>query len=202
MISDDYKKALDLFNQKEYTQAAKLFDKLDLKYESGYCEFAKTDFEKAKYIWEHSNIDSPAVNWGFCALNLVNLIIPIKMSYFQIRNFLERDIAVLLEGEHMNYVENIISAEKVLFKFNPESYKFIGRVLVNEGYLDVGYDFLLKARDVCYTDPEVHFLIAEYFLFLLDRETAARVLEDSLKINPDYYPAKSLLEQTLCDPAD
>lgn len=194
MTSEEFKTAIKLFDQKEYNKAAKIFDKLDLKYEAGYCEFAKGNLDKAKYIWEKSQIDSPAINWGYSIINLINKTIPFKLSYFQIRNFLERDIDILLENNHIGYVNNILDAEKILYKFNSESYKYLGRVLLHACYFDLAYEFLLKARDICYADPEVHVLIAEYFLFNIEKEKGIAVLEEAVKLNPDYFPAKSLLE--------
>lgn len=194
MTSEEFKTAIKLFDQQEYDKAEKIFEKLDLKYEAGYCEFVKGNLDKAKFIWEKSQIDSPAINWGYSIINIINKTIPFKLSYFQIRNFLERDLELLIINKHWDYVDNIISAEKIFYKFNSESYKYLGRVLLHACYFDLAYAFLLKAREICYTDPEVHVLIAEYFLFNLDKEKGIEVLEEAIKINPDYFPAKSLLE--------
>ena len=194
MTSKEYTTALNLFNESKYAEAAKLFDELGFLYESGYGEFAQGNLDKAKYIWKASKIDSPAIEWGNCIIQLINRTIPIKISYFQIRNFLERDLDVLLCSDLMDYADRVLSAEKILFKYNPETYKFMGRGLMAFGFFDLAYEFLLKAQNVCYTDVEVQFLIAQYFICKLDRESGAAVLKKLIKNAPDYYPAQKLLE--------
>lgn len=194
MKSEEHQKALELFEKREYKQAAKIFKKLNLQYEYGYCEFAQGNINKAKSIWDKSKIDSPAIQWGSCIVNLMNNTFPIKISALQIRNFLERDLDVLLWNDQFDCVDKILFAEKILFRFNPETYKFLGRVILNYGYFDLGYNFLLKAEEICYSDPEVQVLIAKYFVLSLKRPKAIEILENLIKTKPDYYPARCMLE--------
>lgn len=190
----DYKNALILFQNGEYQEAFELFRSLDKLYECGYCKFISGDIKSAQNIWQLSKIDSPALNWGLCMIALINLTIPQRLSFFQIRNFLERDLDLLIKNGHIKYVENIISAADILSEYNAETYKFIGRVLLNNGYCTQGYEFLQKARDIYYSDPETHYLLAQYYLLINDKNAATKILKKSLSFNPHYFPASNLLE--------
>ena len=87
-----------------------------------------------------------------------------------------------------------MSASDILVEFNPEAYKFIGRVLLNNGYFDLANEFLQKALEICYSDCEVHFLLAQYYLFKEDVQSAIKILKKSISINSGYFPAKNLLK--------
>ena len=193
MNSKDYYKALDLFYKKEYDKAFNLFKKLNLQYECGYCKLIQANLNEAKSIWENSKIDSPAIKWGLSLIELINLKIPYSLTFFLIRNCLERDLTLLIENKQLKYAENIISAEEFLTEYNTETPKFIGRVLIQQGYLEFGFDFLKKAKDICYTDPEVNYLIAEYYIYKLQFNNAASVLSETVQQNPHYFPASNML---------
>ena len=82
----------------------------------------------------------------------------------------------------------------MLAQNNQESYKFIGRVFVNNEYFDLAELFLKRAKDICYVDPEVHFLLAKCHLHNNDKKEAKKALKTSIEKGYGYYPAKKLLE--------
>ena len=53
-------------------------------------------------------------------------------------------------------------------------------------------EYLEKSLKVFYNDPELHFLIAKYYINAHEYEDADRHIEECLRILPDYYPAKIL----------
>ena len=194
-MTKDYQSALNLFIAKEYNEAFCLFEKLGAVYEAGYCQFAVGNIKLAKQIWENSKIDSPAINWGLSIISLINLTIPKQLSFFQIRNFLERDLDLLIKNHQIKYVENVISAADILSEYNAETYKFIGRVLLNNGYKIQSYEFFEKSRDIYYADPETHYLLAQYYISQNEYNAATKILKKSLAINPNYFPATNLLQK-------
>lgn len=193
MKSKEHEQALKLFNERKYEEAAPIFKKLNLLYEYGYCEFAQGHMNKAKQIWDDSKLDSPAIQWGKCFVNIVNSIMPIRISYLQVRNFFERDLEVLLWNKQLDYVEKFLAAENLILKANNEIYKYCGRVIMNYGYYTTGYGFLRKAEQICPNDPELKILKAKYFLHKFNRPAAIFELREILEFNPDYYPAKAML---------
>ena len=192
---NEYNQALNLFNIKSYNKAFDVFLGLDCLYECGYCKFLLGDIDAALNFWKQDKIDSPAINWGLNLIDIVQLTVPTNLTFFQIRNFLERDMQLLFETGQLKMLENIMSACDILAEFNPESYKFIGRVLLNNGYFDLSNEFLQKALMICYSDCEVHFLLAQYYLFKQEFTEAKKILKKSIKINSGYFPAKKLLAE-------
>ena len=192
-----YKTAIKYFNNKQYNNAFDEFLKLNLFYECGYCKFIQGDVSSAKRYWESCKDESPALDWGVGLLSLVNLTVPQNLSFFQIRNFLERDMQLLFENRQFKMVENILSAADIIAEFNPEAYKFIGRVLLNNGYIDLAGEFLEKSKDIYYGDCEIHYLLAQYYLLKNDGKSAIKILKKSLSINSEYFPAKNLLQKLM-----
>ena len=192
-MSYDVKLAVQLFEDRDYKKSFDIFWHMSMFYHAGYCKFAQAHFAEADKIWTSFCNDSPAVNWGLSIIQLANLTIPKNLTFFQIRNFLERDLSLLMENGHFAYVENIISSVAILYEFNPEVYKFIARVLLNSGYHDVAKDFLMKAHSICYNDAEVHYLLARYYLAINNIQAAVKTLKIALEINPQYFPIKNLL---------
>ena len=185
-MTSNHNLALKYFMEGQYEDAFNEFLIKKLFYECGYCKFIQGDVEQAKNYWENATIDSPAINWGLNLIKITNLTIPRNLTFFQIRNFLERDLELLFKNHQLKMIENIMSADAILAEINPETYKFIGRVLLNNGYYDLAYNFLEKAEDVCYKDCEVHFLLAQYYILKNDKKEAIKTLHKSILITLIY----------------
>ncbi len=197
MIETDcksYEKAKELLCLKDYDEAFKIFDILNCKYECGFIKLAKGQIKEAEKLWKQCKDQSPAVNWGLSLVSLLNLTVPKGLTFFQIRNFLERDLKLLIDNKHLQLAENLISASDILAEYNPESYKFIGRVLLQSGYVGQSFEFLEKSREICYSDPEIYFLLADYYVKSNDISSAIKTLKKSIKMNPAYFPSKNMLE--------
>ena len=116
-------------------------------------------------------------------------------AFFQIRSFLEMDLDALLKAGQIKFAENIINGADLFAKANSESYKFIARVLVNNNYHSLAGVFLEKAKNVCYVDPELHYLCAKCSLHKHDINSAKKSLELAIETGFGYYPAKKLLNE-------
>lgn len=131
-------------------------------------------------------------HWGVFISHLALGKIQGYPSYFELRNFLEIDLNLLLEYYLGDYVENIVKYADWLSTINPEVHKFIGRVFLKNGFEEYGFFFLQRANDYFFYDPELHYLLAEYYFKKKDIEHAARAIANCLKILPGYYPALHL----------
>lgn len=196
-MTSAYKTALKYFYQKQYNNAYDKFLSLGMFYECGYCKFIQGDLDRAQKYWSSANFSSPALEWGLRLICLIKQTIPDDISFFQIRNFLERDMQLLIENNQLKIVEKILSASDILAEFNPEVYKFIGRVLFNNAYFDLAGEFLEKAKDIYYGDCEIHYLLAQYYLVRNEAHSAIKILKKSLSINPEYFPARNLLKKLI-----
>lgn len=182
-----------LFNEKKYSEAAKIYYKLKMPYETGYCLLLQGDLYNTKRFWEPLKDDSPIVNWGKALLGFIEKKPAELPSYFQIRNFLEQDLDALLNSNLTHYAENLVNAIDKLAEINSESYKFIARVLLNHGYLDIAKSFLEQSKEIYYGDPETHFLIAKIYIEKNCIPEAISSLKKTLEVKPEYFPAEKLL---------
>ena len=116
-------------------------------------------------------------------------------TYFELRNFLEIDLNILIHYYKGDYVEKIIRYCDFMFTINPEVYKFIGRVLYNNGYEEQAMFFLNRARSYFYNDPELHYLLAFIYYNNQNYLGAQSALTDCLGILPEYFPALNMSEK-------
>ena len=76
----------------------------------------------------------------------------------------------------------------------PDGARYIIDELYNNGFEDFAMYFLTKAKNYFYNDPELHYLLAYIQFEKKDYITAKKHSQDCLRILPNYYPAKKLLE--------
>lgn len=199
--SDLYKKiseltlALAYQEKKEFPKAAELYKKAGEKYQAGFCELLSGNQFEAEKLWCGCS-DSPAVQWGKSLLDFINLRHqPHIPSYLQIRNFLEMDIGRFIDANKLRYAENIIKNEKVLASVNLESYKLIGRVLLNYGFLNPAKKYLLKSVEIVDQDSETYYHLAQYNYAVNDYHESIKMLKRCLELNIYYVPATNLLKK-------
>lgn len=161
--------------------------------EYGYCQFMSGDISAASNAFSKIlDIDFRA-NWANKLIQIINNSIIETPSFFQIRNFLEIDLNLLLEAGQAEFIEIIINRADLLSSINPESYKFISRVMLNNDFYDVALFYLNKAKNNFYCDPEMHFMLANCYIKKGDNQAAKDSVNNCLRILPEYYPAKKLL---------
>lgn len=180
---------------KEYKKASHIFARKGNLYEFGRCELLCGNFDNTRDIWTNIKEDTPASLWGKSLLEFINLYVVHVPTFFQIRAFLEVDLDALLNASQITFCENIVNGAHLFERNNQESYKFIGRVFLNNNYFDLAFMFLEKAKDICYVDPEVHFMLAKCYLHKQEFNKAKNALNISLEKGFGYFPAKRLLEQ-------
>ena len=118
-------------------------------------------------------------------------------TYFQLRNFLEIDINILIQNAKGKYVQNILGYAPFMSEINPETYKFIGRVFYHNGLKKESKILFEYAKDTFFNDPELHVLISQLYLEEGNKTKALHYAKVSQKILPGYYPAIALEEQLI-----
>ena len=94
-------------------------------------------------------------------------------------------------------VAYILGGADLFYSVNCESYKYIARVMMNNGYFETAKTYLDKAKNNTYNDPELHFIFCQFFIHNKDFEKALLAIENCLKILPEYYPAIKIKEALL-----
>lgn len=163
--------------------------------EYAYCQLYSGDLKTAKAEFEKVASSDFRADWGLKLIQFIEGYVKDAPSYFQIRNFLEIDLNLLIQSGQAQFVENIINGADLFYSINPESYKFIARVMLNNDFVDVALYYLTQAKDKFYYDPEMHFMFANCYLRNGEKLLAKESLKICLGILPGYFPAKKLLDK-------
>ena len=171
----------------------KYFKENDYQLEFGYCELLKGHIGNAKKIFAPISNQNPRAHWALREIQFIEGYVTFLPTYFEVRNFLEIDINLFLKAKKIDWVENIINGDDLFFSVNSESYKFIARVLMYNNFPEVAKIYLDKGISTSYGDPELHIILADYYLYKKDTALAKKSLNNCLKVLPNYFPAKKKL---------
>lgn len=162
--------------------------------EYGYCRLLSGDVKSASNAFAQIADKDFRADWAEKLTKFIRGKIIDFPSYFQIRNFLEIDLNLLIKAGQAQFVENIINCSNLFYSINPESYKFIARVMLYNDFTDIAVFYLNKAKGKFYSDPEMHFMLANCYIRNGDTTKAKEALNNCLTIMPGYFPAQKLLE--------
>ncbi len=190
-----YKDAKNKLLTADICGCQQFFERNGFVLEQAYTELLQDNLEKAGELFESILELDIRAHWGLIMLAFIKGDLNDCPSYFEIRNFLEIDLNILINYYKGDYVEKIIRYADYMFTINPEVHKFIGRVFWNNDLKEQALFFLHRAKSYFYHDPELHFLLAVTYLDINDTGSAIRALEDCLEVLPDYFPAKNLLNK-------
>lgn len=165
--------------------------------ELAYRDLVKDDLKKAKKRFDSLASRDVRAKWGLFLVNLIEGSVVRYPTYFEIRNFLELDIQMLIDNGKGDYVQKIARYADFLFSINPETYKFFARVFAANDLIAQAKFFLELGHSRFYNDPELHYLIADINLAEGKCDAALWAIENCLKILPNYHPAKTLKEKIL-----
>ncbi len=168
------------------------FEKNNHFLELAYCKVLRGELESAFEIFKSIKNQEPRARWGciLCGM-LLEKLTPYP-TYFELRNFLEIDINLLINYEKGEYVDEIINYANVFSSVNPETYKYFGRVFFNNEIYSYAKFFLERAKNSLFQDPEMHVLLALLYEREGNKEKALHAVENCLSILPEYFPAKEL----------
>lgn len=164
----------------------------------GYCKFLTGNTEEAEIILSLIKDSSPFVNW---LLYLISILKGNKYkypTYFQIRNFYEQDLDMLIKLKQYGIAEKILEHNSSFERFNKEIYKYSARVLLNNKKINAALLYLKKSIDICYNDPETHYILGELYLMQNNKILAEQEFKKSNEVNSGYLPAIKRLKD-LCN---
>ena len=158
-----------------------------------YLSILQNDLKSAEIIFSH--IDSPRAKWGKVLVSILNGYMSEFPTYFSIRNFLEIDIEFLLKNNKIDYVELCLGALDILSNINQETYKFAARVMLENKLYSSALKYLEQSKQIYYKDPELHFMLAKYYINTNNPKEALFYINECLTLLPDYYPALMIKER-------
>lgn len=195
--TDFYKVAKEKFLSGDIASAELFFKKNSCFVELAYCKMLSGDLTAAKDIFSRNKQKDLRADWGEKLIQFIEGYVVNIPTYFQIRNFLEIDLNFLIKAGRADYVESIINGADIFYSSNPESYKFIARVMYNNDFIDLAIYYLDKAVENFYYDPEMHLIFANCYLKKGNKQKAKQSINNCLAILPEYVPAQKLLSQIM-----
>lgn len=169
----------------------------DFVLEYAYCRLLQGDYIQAKNEFKKIKNKDLRADWALKLIQFIEHSVIDIPSYFQLRNFLEIDLNLLIRASLPDFVDDILAGADLFYSINPESYKFISRVMTNNNFSEIALFYLLKAKDKFYYDPEMHYMLANCYIKNNDKKSAIEALNNCLCILPQYLPAKKMLSQII-----
>jgi hypothetical protein len=192
MIIESYQEAKNKLLSGDYSVES-FFYRNNYLLEYSYCKLLSGDIKTAELQFSKIVKQDIRADWGQKLIQFINGYVLNMPSYFQIRNFLEIDLHLLINARKAGFVENIINGADLFYAVNVESYKFIARVMLYNDFVDIALYYLLKAEDKFYYDPEMHYMLANCYIKKNEKTLAKKAIKNCLDISPEYFPAKNFL---------
>lgn len=161
--------------------------------EHAYLAILDNDLTTAAAVFEA--VDSPRARWGMALTGILSGFMEYYPTYFEIRNFYEIDLDFLLNNEKIDYIENLLGSLEVLSTINNEVYKYTARVMYEHKFYNSAFEYMEKSKTMLYKDPELHFMLAKYYIDTNQYKLADYYLSECLEIVPSYCPAIKLKEE-------
>ncbi len=193
----EYKKAKENLLANLDSDSQQFFVKKGCILETAYCCLLNDNLEDAKKNFSLIKNNDIRADWALFMISLIEDNVKEYPTYFQLRNFLEIDLNILIHYYKGDYVEKIIRYCDFMFTINPEVYKFVGRVLYNNNLECQALFFLEKAKSYFWNDPELHYLLGYIYFNKGDLDNARKAAEDCLRILPKYFPALELMKKVV-----
>ena len=189
-----YQEAKNRFLSGDYS-VEDFFKQNNFLLECAYCKLISGDLTEAEVVFSKLSAQDFRADWAIKLISFIQNKVLVIPSYFQIRNFLEIDLNLLLQAGQAQFVENIINGADLFYSVNPESYKFIARVMLNNDFVEIALYYLNKAKERFYNDPEMHLMLANCYIKKGEIPKAKESIQNCLTILPEYFPAKRLLSE-------
>ena len=191
-MNNEYEKVKNDFLSGRIKGCRSYFENHKYYTEAGYCCLILDNLDKAEKLFNLSKDSDTRARWGLLLLQFIKDDIHSFPTYFQIRNFLEIDLGIFIMYCKEKYVDKIIKYADYMAYYNPECYKFIGRVFWANNLMNASMLFLRKAKDKFYQDPELHYLLAYIYYSEKNLKDCKKSLQTCLDILPEYAPARNL----------
>lgn len=193
----DYQKAKEELLAGKLEDCQQFFAKNGYMLEEAYARLLSNDIAGAKVLFSFIKERDIRAHWALFMISLLEDNVQEYPSYFELRNFLEIDLNILITYYKGDYVEKIIRYADYMYTINPEVHKFIGRVLCNNGLVEQGLFFLNRAKSYFYHDPELHFMLGYIYFSQGKLDEAQNALENGLRVLPEYFPSENLLKKVI-----
>lgn len=179
------------------SECQSFFEKNGYTLELAYSKLLTGQLKDAKNLFNEICEIEKRAHWGrLISSLLLNELTPYP-TYFELRNYLEIDLNLFINYHKKDYVEEILNYADAFVSINPETYKYIGRVLYNNELYSWAKFFLERGKNILYQDPELHVILAELYMSENNNEKALRAINACLAILPNYFPALKIKQKLI-----
>lgn len=180
----------------DYDSAEKVFSEQKMHYQQGLCKLLKGDKISARKLW-YSVPENIAIIWGKVLLGILDQKLEAIPTFLQVRNFLESTLNYLFKAKQTDYAYKLIGAKEFFADCNIESYKYIGRVLMDNEHEDLALEYFNKSISLIPQDYESYFHLGELYLRKNDIQKAICSYKSVLELNPYHTPAEKIMKNIL-----
>ncbi|HPT41845.1 MAG TPA: hypothetical protein PLG15_05630, partial [Candidatus Gastranaerophilaceae bacterium] len=110
-----YQVAKEKFLSGDISSVQKFFEENSYFLELAYCKMLSGKLKEAKEIFSKNSEDDLRADWGKRFIQFIEGHVTTAPTYFQIRNFLEIDLNLLIKAGRADYVENIINGADIFY---------------------------------------------------------------------------------------
>lgn len=201
-MQDKYLKNKERLLNGDLKEAKTFFAKNGYTLEYAYCKLLEDDLKGAKQLFSRTKDFDNRALWGYKIVSILQKKFTTEEinydeipTFFQLRNFLEVDLSLLMKYNKGNYVEILCAYSDIFASINAESYKFYARAFHFNHYPQFAQFFANKAKDFFYNDPELHYHIALMKFDNGELEDAKKYCLSCLHILKEYFPAVNMLNK-------
>jgi len=200
-MQDKYSENLKDFENGKVKKAGMFFSRHGYELEAAYCKLVEGNLKGAKQLFLKLRDKNLRADFGYRLVNILQSKLPDEPvpveklpKFFQLRNFLETDLNMLIKYNKGDYVEKLCMYSDILAGINSETYKYFSRVFFFNNYIEYALHFAMKAKSYFYNDAELHYHLALIMMAQNNHEMAMNYCNSCLRIADNYYPAKHLLQ--------
>jgi tetratricopeptide (TPR) repeat protein len=184
--------ALAYRQQRRFDLAYQIYLREENPFLAGYCLLLAGEVNSIGQYWTPL-LERRPNHWCATLWGLVTGRLMLWPTFLQIRNFLEADIASLIHAQQFLMLENLLTVGENLVQINMETPKYMGRAMMNAGWLDRAEPYFMQAQKLLPQDPEIYFHLAQLRQRQGQTEELPLLLKQCLMIIPGYVPAKKML---------
>ena len=177
------------------SECQSFFEKHGYILELAYSKLLTEHLKEAKNLFNRLSETEKRAHWGSLLSSLLMKELTPYPTYFELRNYLEIDLNLLINYHKDDYVAEILNYADAFASINPETHKYIGRVLFHNNLNSWAKFFLERGKNILYQDPELHVIIAELYLKEGNNEKALRAVNACLARLPNYFPALKIKQK-------
>jgi tetratricopeptide (TPR) repeat protein len=184
--------AFALRDEGQLSDAACAFRQLGNAYQAGLCMALLGQVQDAIPDWELLIHKRPQ-HWCVALFGLMKGQLAVLPTFLGIRLYLEMDVWAMLRANRQDYAMTLTRFADDLQTLHLEAPKLLAKPWLYMGHYDVALPLLHQSLNRLPNDPEAYYHLGHYYDLTHQPEQARLMWQETLMINPHYWPASHAL---------